>query len=293
MKKILFLTDFSDTSKKAIYFAQMLFDQTAAEFQIVNTYPALADLTYGTAAMLQAEDDAAKAQLDELLAEITKQPVPDFHAYHTTASLGEPVSTAERLLSQEPADFLVVGASGKHASQLLGSTATGVIRDCRTNVLIVPAFTQLRPVKEIVLAVTVTSINDMETLLPLKEILKAKGARLTLLTVTNKANKLTSEEIDQQRNRIANFLQAEAVDPYIIHDDHIEHGINQYLDTHHVDLLVTIPHQKSLLDVILNTSVTRKLAFKPHVPILTLYEPDPQPTYTDYEEVSVIGLLPY
>ena len=293
MKKILLLTDFSDASKKAISFAQVLFDHTPAAFRIVNTYPPLADLTYGTAAMLEAEEEASQLQLTKLLAEVTSQPIPAYHTYKTATSIGEPVSTAERLLRQEPFDFVLVGASGRHSSQLLGSTATGMIRDCRTNVLIVPAAAQIKPVREIVLAVNVTSINDMDTLLPLKEILADKGAKLTILTITSKKNKLTSAEIEQQRDRIANYLQSESAEAYIIHDDKVEHGINDYLDTHQVDLLVTIPHQKSLLDVILNTSVTRKLAFKPHVPILTLYEPDPQPDYPDYEEVSVIGLMPY
>ncbi len=293
MKKILLLTDFSDASKKAIYFAQVLFDHTPAEFRIVNTYPPLIDLNYGTAAMLEAEEEASRLQLTNLLADLTSQPTPAYHSYKTTACIGEPVSTAERLLSQEAFDFVLVGASGRHSSQLLGSTATGMIRSCPTNVLIVPATTQIRPFQEIVLAVNVTSLNDMDTLLPLKEILTDKGAKLTILTITNKKNKLTATEIDQQRNRIANYLQSERVEAYVIHDDNVNHGINDYLDTHHVDLLVTIPHQKSLPDVILNTSVTRKLAFKPHVPVLTLYEPDIQSEYPGDEEVSVIGLLPY
>lgn len=294
MKKILLLTDFSKASERAIYFAQTLFDNTAAEFRILNTFPLATDLMYGTTVELDSAEEDAQQQLKTLLAEVTSQPVPAYHHYLTQTHISEPVMAVEYLLEQNHIDYVVVGASGSHKSELFGSTATGIIRNCTTNILVIPAFTPIRPLNEVVLAADINSINDLKTLQPLKDVLEAKNARLTLLTIVNKHSTITADEIEAQRQRVADFLSSTQVESYIIHDDKVERGINDYLKTHEVELLVTIPHQKSLFDVLMGNSITRKLAFNPQVPLLALYDPKPvfrQPANS--EEIVVGGLMLY
>lgn len=289
MKKLLILTDFSPASEKAIYFAQTLFDHTAAEFRLVHTYPIGTDLMYGTALVLDAAEEDARQQLADQLTKVTGQSVPEYHKYEVQTHVGDPILAAQFMLEQDNFDYVIVGASGSHSSELFGSTATGLIRNCQTNVLVVPAFTPIRPLTEIVLAADIRSLNSLEALKPLKEILNTKDARITLLTIVGKQVTGTAIQIDEQQKRIADYLNTDKVESYIIHDDKIDHGIVDYLDNHEVDLLITVPHQKSLLDVLKGSSVTRKLAFNPQVPLLTLYDPEPVTPQVTEKDIVVGG----
>ncbi|MFC5411715.1 universal stress protein [Larkinella bovis] len=276
MKKILLLTDFSEASEKAIHFAQKLFDDTAVEFDLLHAYPIEPETMYEVGIRMKEAERLAFRSLQTQLSELTAHFHPPFHAYHLLTVPGNPVDAVEAALEQKAYDFVVVGASGAGFLPVLGSVATGLIRHAKTNVLVVPKNAAIQPLRDVVLATDYATLLDPTCLEPLKELTTRKTARLTALAVVDQpAKTATAEALERYQQQIEPVFDTIFTEPYFLRDEDVDRGIDTYLDTHTVDLLVTVPYRKSLLDAVWNRSLTRRLAYNPRVPLLALYDPEP------------------
>ncbi|MBO0935413.1 universal stress protein [Fibrella sp. HMF5335] len=271
MYKILLLTDFSAASRHAIAYAQALFSDTAANFCLLNAYPIEPAMEYGAAFLLAEGREAAEQNLHEFRQAVTETPQPDYHTYRTLVALGEPIDAVARLLETEHIDLIVVGATGAGNSERTGSVATGLLRLANTHVLVVPVTAPIRPLQQIVLATDYRSVNDAQSLVLLTDLASRKAALLTLLTIEN-PKKPDSQPTDASRRYVQKAFDGVQTDLYTIHDTDVRHGIQAYLDLHPVDMLVLLPHHKSLFDVLRKQSVSRSVAYHPPVPVLALYD---------------------
>jgi len=290
MYKVLLLTDFSAASQHAIAYAQTLFDDVSTDFCLLHVFPLEPELGYGSAFLLADERETTEKSLEKLQQTITQQPVPAYHTYRNMVAVGDLEGAVAQLVKQEAFDAVVVGATGAGQSKLFGSVATGIIRRGKTNVLVIPASAAIRPLKQVVLATNYQSVNDAESLVLLKELVSRKAAQLTLLTI-EKPGKPDQKPSEVDQLYVEHALEATQNDEYIIRDEDVQHGIDAYLDTHTVDLLVMIPHHKSVVDVLLNNSVTRSVAFNPRVPLLALYDTalaDKAPTSAKSDDESIL-----
>ncbi|WP_212768249.1 universal stress protein [Larkinella sp. C7] len=282
MKKILLLTDFSEASLKAIHFAQHLFDAIPAEFYLMHVYPVEPSDLY----IFPIEDveRSVKRKIRQFLADSTSQSVPDYHSYHTLTAPGDPVRTVVATLEKTPYDYVVVGATGSGCLPVLGSVATGLIRKAKTHVLVVPQNVNGKPIREVVLAMDYTTLNQVNCLQALEELVHAKKSRLTGLSIVdNRTPMWIGQEFEEYRQRFAHVFDSVETGSYLILDEEVTRGIDTYLTTHPVDLLVTVPHRKTLLDAVWDRSLTRRLAYKPRVPLLALYDPE----LSDKDNLSV------
>ncbi|WP_040005788.1 universal stress protein [Fibrisoma limi] len=271
MYKILLLTDFSTASRHALAFSQALFADTAADFCLLHAYPIETAMAPGAAFLLADEIRVAEENLQRFRQEAVRSPEPPYHTYRTVVAPGGPVGVVEVLMRQEHFDLVVVGATGTGQSEWLGSVATGVVRQATTNVLVVPVSAPIRPLQRIVLATDYRSVNDAESFAFLKELASRKLANVTLLTITNGETEETPVSVVSEQY-VLRALSDLPVDQYVIHDDDVVQGIQAYIDTHTVDLLVTLPHHRSLFDALAGRSVSRSIAYRPRVPLLTLYD---------------------
>lgn len=278
MKKILLPTDFSDASRKAIHFAQVLFEEIRVEFYLLHVYSNAPHPGY---TFLQEDiEPSVVRHLHQFLAQITCQPVPDYHAYYILALPSDPVNLVKAIIEHDGYDYIVVGSSGAGGSSQLGHVAVGLIRQAKTNVLVVPPSVSLNPIREIVLATDYSTLNQVSCLRPLEEFVVRNKAHLTGLSIVDDQLALLNGEaykIDRQRlDRVFDSIET---GPYLILDKTVEGRINTYLDTHSINLLVTVPDRKLLQTQKWDNSLTYQLAFKPRVPLLALYDPEPvEPT---------------
>lgn len=291
MYKILLLTDFSPASRHAITFVQALFQNTAAEFCLVNAFPVEAVEAPGAAFLMTEARENAEDALEELYTSIEKSVVPAYHRYQKLVALGDPVGVVERMLTKERYDLVVVGATGNGNQEWLGSVATGLLRHAKTSVLVVPLTAPIQALKRIVVAIDYRAVDDSQPFSLLVDLAVRASADITLLTIENPDDPQTKASPVGQQS-LFNVFSDLSVCPYTIHDSDVLHGIDTYLDTHSVDLLALLPHHKSLLSVLLNKSVSRSLAYHPRVPLLAIFDPSGHPVSTQSEDVD-IDRIPY
>ncbi|GAB4033838.1 universal stress protein [Spirosoma jeollabukense] len=290
MYKILLLTDFSNASRHAIAYTQALFADTAVDFCLFHAFPFVPEEGYSGTVLLGEQIESAEKSITSLQRTITQQPVPTYHTYRSQVALGAPARAVEVLLTQEYFDLVVLGATGSGKNEFFGSVATGMIREVKTNVLVVPVCAPIRPVEQMVLATDYKSINDAQSLRMVNDIASRKAALLTLLTIEN-PNRSETRVSEPGRQYVLRNLENVLTETYIIHDDTVLHGIKAYLKAHAVDLLVMLPHHKGFFDVLTHNSVSRSVAFHPTVPLLTLYDDDVRDATS--KETSAFDLIPF
>jgi nucleotide-binding universal stress UspA family protein len=284
MKKILLPTDFSKASEKAIHYALALFDDTACEFTLLNTF--------GTNAqpeimMYLLEDLRLNAEnlMESFLKGIKKFDTESYHTFKTEFMSVSPASAIDILNQTHHYDLVVIGASGTGNNLFFGSVATDVIRNVPTNTLVIPANATINSVKNIVLAVDYEQISEFNVFENLKDLLTRKDAKLTFLTILK--DNQTPEKLDGlAKFEYHNFFQNIKTEDYYIKNEDVEKGIKEFLSIQRVDLLVMISRHHSFLDVIFNRSATRKFAFHPSVPLLSIYDEVPEDFINDAEIVT-------
>ncbi|WP_247235587.1 universal stress protein [Telluribacter sp. SYSU D00476] len=291
MYKILLLTDYSDASRQAIVYTQQLFADTPVDFCLLNAFPVEAEVAYGLSYTAINYWQLAQDSIVELRQEVEKKSISEQHTFRIEVLPGGPINALEVQLSREPFDLVVVGATGSGISERLGSVATGVVRHATTNVLVVPATATAGQVEQVVLATDYQPATSALSFALLKDIVARKKAQLTLLHVEadRKAAPVAEETIRQYL--LSNFAGIK-IETATITDEDVLQGMNHYLDACRVDMLVMLPHHKSIWDVLLGNSLTRSIAYHPRVPLLTLYDRVVEPVQQEAPQEEYIPFLP-
>jgi nucleotide-binding universal stress UspA family protein len=270
MKKILLPTDFSKASEKAIHYTLALFNDTACEFTVLNTYGTNAQPEIA----LYVLDDLrinAESMMEKFLAEIKKFDNELYHTFKTEFMPVSPASAIDILNQTHHYDLVVIGASGAGNSLFFGSIATDVIRNVPANTLVVPVGVAINPVKNVVLAVDYEQVREFNVFENLKDLLTRKDAKLTFLTILK--DNQTPESLNcLVKNKYYDFFENIKTEDYYIKNGDIEKGIKEFLSIHRVDLLAMVSRHHSFLDVIFNRSATRKFAYHPTIPLLSIYD---------------------
>lgn len=284
MKKILLPTDFSKASERAIHYALAMFNDTACEFTLLNTYTTN---TEPEIAMYVLDD--LKKNAESLMSKFLKglQQFDDT-SYHTFKTEYLPISagSAIEILNQtNQYDLVVLGASGAGNNLFFGSVATDVVRNVTTNTLVIPPNAVISPIKNVVMAVDYDQVSDFKIFDKLKDLLTRKDAQLTFLTVLKDTQ--SADELDGlAKYEYHNYFSNIKTNDYFIKNADVEHGIKEFLEIHRADMLVMVSRHHSFLDIIFNRSVTRKFAYHPSIPLLSIYDEVPAPFINEAEVVT-------
>ncbi|MBD2756536.1 universal stress protein [Spirosoma validum] len=271
MKKILMLTDLSEASHNAFDFARAFFQDTPTDFHLLYIYPAQ---TGGFDGLKHNAESAQLAttsanQLQHMVTELRQQAIHKKHTFRSSALPGKPLEVVKQLVQAEAYDFVVIGPQQNDTYGLFGNSAIGLVHELKANVLVVPINASLRPMYQVVLAIDFANLKNNNLLSPLKEFVTRRAALLTLLTIETPDNSVIHPE---QEIHIRQFLNP--IKPIVAHlqAPSPKEGIDAYLAEHPVDLLVTIPHYKSIANALSGDSHSHTQAYTPLVPLLTLYD---------------------
>lgn len=273
MKKILLTSDFSKASDNAIQYAINLLGDIPCEFTLMHaydTFPVGGSPEIGYS-LIDEMFNKAKKEIAVYLDAIKELDVEKIHTFKAELVSGSPASAIQILDQNHNYDFVIVGATGKGNDILFGSTATDVVRNVAANSLIVPIKAETTPVKNVVLAVDYQPVRSFHEFDGLKEFLLQKKATLTLLTILKEGQSPT--ELDGlMKFKYHDYFKGITIIDYQIQAESAEEGIIDYLGTHEADILVMLTRHHSFFDVLFDRSLTRKFAFHPTIPLLSIYD---------------------
>lgn len=281
--RILFPTNFGETSAETFDFAVHLAKKLHAEISLLHVYPLpmtlpamdetrTADITEE---MIQNAQTANEERMEAFKQSLVNtyshsyEPVSSMPTYLRMGFVGEEVA---RQAEEMQADFVVITA--KRASGLKrflgGSDVSSIIRKCDCPVITVPEHFTFHNIDKIAYATDLT-FSDNEVIARLLVLGEKLGAMIKCFHVHDSnldiENAIIKEFIEQYRdeaNRRA--ITFELVDNINVHD-----GIDYYVKNNNIELLVVLKQKKYWLEIF-EGSMTKQLVFQEKIPMLIYHE---------------------
>lgn len=267
MKTILVPTDFSKAASNAAEYAVNLAKEMKATVLLFHVYyvpiPVSEVPVIISPDEFQADNEALLKKEAANLKEKTGVEV------RYLAKMG--FAMDEILEEEKNATLIVMGMKGanKLSEALMGSTTTATFRKATVPVLVIPEKAKYKKPKKIVFACDYDSRTDVHTLDALKELMKTFGSKIYVVNVKQKKESVSMEEavagvkLENKLNDVEHIY-------YFPEKEDLVEGINEFVQEHQADMVAIIPHRYSLMERLFHKSISKKMAFHTHIPLLAL-----------------------
>ncbi len=168
-------------------------------------------------------------------------------------------------------DIVVMGThgSGGITELILGSNTASIIEKSLMPVLAIPQNAVYNGISNIVYA-----YDDIQSGLPsfhrLLEFAQIYDSEITLLHIIE-SNSNTVEINKTEFQKIKNAVSYDKIRLELVKEEDILEGINDYVNSHSIDVLAMSIKRRTLLDKIFNRSLTKKMAYHTKIPLLALH----------------------
>lgn len=277
MKKILFPTDFSETSLNAFVYALALAKNINAEIITLHVYqlpimdhnyielPIYISQVYESVDLSNFEN--FKDQIPALRAIAEKHKMNNIKLSNVLLE-GDLVQNILEIVTKEKIDFVVMGTKGANGIKeiFLGSSTASVMSGSNAIVLGIPEASVYEPIKRIAFTTKFTD-QDAIALRKLIDIAKNFNAHIDCLYIKNANSEDNSVFKAQWISGFAN----EKIAFHTIESNDVEDTIIDFIALHKINVLAILNQERSFFESLFHQSLTRKLAFHIKVPLMALH----------------------
>ena len=280
MKKILFPTDLSKNAENAFLYALGVAEKINAEILALHVYdyPDMKRLKRLPHTLELAYEDI---QIEEF--ENFKDAIPKLREIATENNLskirmshmllkGDSVRTIVKTSAKEDCDFIIMGTKGFSGlkEMFMGSVTSGVIHNSKKIVLSVPIDVSFDgELDQILFLINYNDNKDIEAM-----------RRVIKFAKQFKESKIHCVHIDDPNrsdgSQILKEMEAQ-LKPEYEHLDFVSIGTNdrhktleEYCDTHKIDIVAILPQRRNLFQRIFFKSRSKKMANHLKVPLMTI-----------------------
>jgi len=273
MKTILVATDFSETASHAAYYAVSVAMQIG--FPRIILYHSY-DIPYASSDIPLPEPDNIR-QLHEKSVEFLeylkndliivagKQIIIDIHTNESPLALA-----IETFIAEEDIQLVVMGTTGKGKIEniLLGSNCLSLAKECTVPLLLVPYEAPVERIKRIVLATDLKEVAEISPVMTIKNLIHALQAKLFILNVDHNESEHYSPDIITQQSALHKLWDAENPEYHFTDHKDCAAGIMAFAEEKDIQLVIAIPKKYSFFQSLFHRSLTEKLAYHSHIPLL-------------------------
>ena len=182
---------------------------------------------------------------------------------------GDVPAALRPVIRKEKVDIVIMGSSGagSASNSLFGSSAYATMKHATCPVLTVPLQASVKKPHRIGLATEEKLTGDEIILGPLKELVDHLNAWLMGIRVSKDAPTKSISDIEEEYYEDIPdipYFNLQASDALV--------GIEQAIGEHDIDMLTIILRQRTLLDRIFHSSVSKRIAKQVAIPLLTLHD---------------------
>lgn len=270
IQNILVLTDFSDAALNAARYAASLSSRLGAS-RILLYYsdyiPATIDIPLQNAIREEHEWRRNENKLKDWRTEL-KLCAGDDVAIDIRID-ERPLDFAVKELGKDPANGLIVmGITGKNRLEqvLIGSNTINVAESCTLPLLIVPEEAIYTGISKVVFACDL-KVNTPIPYQAIKNFVELLDANLMILNVDEYEEHRFNPEIKAEEEKIKAVWRADASYHFSRHED-VATGITSFALEHNAELIITVPKEYGFFEKLFHRSVTKKMAYHTHIPLL-------------------------
>ena len=269
MKRIILLSDFSDTARNAAMYALKMFENEEVTFTLLNAY----DLEFsGSPYVIQVQQELSQESLKSLENEkvLLHRRFPNAKI-ELLSLFGQLIEVINDELAKAPYDLIVLGCRGETALEnfLLGSRAYEVIKNIEAPILVVPKHSKYTQHTKIAFATDLQDFEDDKLIEPVRDFSHLMHAPLLFVNVLDEEDYLNRIESEEA---IANHFPGINVSFNFIEDDNIVEGINDFMEENEAGIVAIVRHNTGMFDRLFHPSITRQMVMHPEYPMLILHD---------------------
>ena len=272
MPHLLVATDFSDVAENTVRYACQLAGHLRAEVVLLHSF--MIPVTFSDTPMPIMPVDEGKEIAEERMTELADQlraTYPDI-SISSKVMFGDIVDCIEEYSEKEAPLMVMLGNSGSGESTLwLGSNVLSALRSLKKTVVAVPNDAVYRKPEKICFACDFKNIADTFQSEKLVRLLNAVGGQLHVLNVDHQ-NKNFTPETPHETTELHNVLNSLNPVYHYVEKDNVEEGIQEFIETNHMDWLVIVPHKHSFFESLFHKSHTKAIMKMVHIPLVAIHE---------------------
>lgn len=268
MKRVILLTDFSDTARNAAMYALKMFENEKVYFDLLNAY----DLEFsGSPYIMQVKEELAQESLKGLRNELALLHRRFPNAQIELASrFGALIDVVHQEISDFCPELIVMGCRGETALEnfLLGSNAYEVVKEVKAAIMVVPKHTKYKKPEKIVFATDLQNIKTDNSVEPLRDLAHQFHSDILFVNVLEDdyVNRLDAEE------KIASHFDGINLSFNFIEGTNVSNGILKFMDENDVDLVTLVRHKGTFFERLFHPSITKQMVLHPEHPMLILHD---------------------
>ena len=270
MKTVLIATDFSHAARNASLYGIELAKALDAKIILFNAYE-VPQPAPGLGVSVSRYD--IMMQTDKRLLDESDFLDPKREIIEIICDEGGAEDAIINIANEKKVDFIIAGmkGSGKTFKRIFGSTATSLIKKSNIPVIVVPDDVKFSIPKTILYASDITSDTNTEHLDQIKAITGTFGSKLYIVRVVKDEYAEIFERLNTPGKLREELKKLDSSFEYPVDTD-IRHALNEFIQKHHADMVVMMPHKHEWLERLFRKSETKDMIFHTHVPILVIPE---------------------
>ena len=274
MKRFIVPVDFSETSKNAARFAAYFSaDLTGSQVILYNAFDGLDRSTDGSPVN---EDEKDKRKMIELALEGVDKEISSLTQAEISLlaeESGDFVDSLERCAHRLKPDMIIMGITGANRLEqiIVGSNTLNVVSKAMAPVVIVPPDARFKGVKNIMLISDFKNVELATPIAPLMQILDMLRPNLHVVHVDHENFEELTKENKAAKMELDEMLKDYNPEYYFIKFHDFIHAVNEFVQFHDIDMIVTIPKNRSFFSHVFKTTHTSQLAYHSHVPVIAIH----------------------
>ena len=276
MKKILFPTDFSETSDNAFVHALELAKTLHAELVLLHTFDLpIVDSQVFPEYYLDIFNSLELSKFEHFKDKIPalRKIAAERNLEHITMTHllmdGDLLYNIKKAVKKENIDFVVMGTKGASGwyEIFIGTNTSSVIAEVSIPILCVPLEAKFEKIETIAFTTRFRK-KDIDALEKVLVIAKKLKAKVKCLYVKTASSDVTSETI----KRWESHFEEEPIQIFVIPDDNVKQTIKDFLDNQSIDVLAMLTYKRNFFEEFFKPSLTQKLSYQLEIPILALHD---------------------
>ncbi len=282
MKTIIVPTDFSNTATNAaayaVHFAEQINVKRILLFHAYELPVALDPLMPGVQMLeLDTFKDAAIKNLHNFRDQLRSLFPNSTIQFDVDVEYGSINGGLLQLAENEKIELIIMGITGGGALEetLIGSNTTSVAGSLGAPVLIIPPHATFKAVEKIMLACDFDHADQFIPVGIIRNLINDTSAKLLVFNIevdVEESNAKYPASMMGEGYAVHTILEEFQPEYHFTKNKEYVDGVNEFADSHQVDIIISIPKRKGFFEKLFVKSSTKKLAFHTHLPLLVVHK---------------------
>lgn len=271
MKTIIVATDFSDAASNAANYAADMALAIGANLLLVHIYQIPASYLEIPVA---AGEDQIRTDAEESLSLLKKELLRRTNSHVNIESqflVGVFYAELKNICEQVQPYAVVMGSQGTTAAErvLFGGHTLYSMKHLVWPLITVPPHAGFSQIKKICLACDFEKVLDSTPVNEIKRLVNDFHAELHV--INSGKQELYQPDLVFESGMLQEILAPLKPQYHLITSENTDESIINFVENNHIDLLITLPKRRGLLEKLAHKSISKQLILHTHVPVMAMH----------------------